>query len=499
MPTFRTTGQLDDPYVEDGDPAFTGLDQQTEPVLLQSGMVQTAENVRFDRGVISTRGGLEAVQNFGGLGMVKFSDPNSDLEDLLVIQTNKIRGVTGDTDETILFPYETNDQVFGVQAFEQVLLFSDNENPKTWSGVQGSQVQDLSRTPLDDAVNFVCPPAPFGNYISNRLVVPYYADSTTTIAFSDLLQPNQFTLTNTFYCNKGTSDRTLAVCPYPENQAIIANRESLHIVSNCHALGVTSTNFEITRQYGIAGHKAYAQNGSYIYFISNEGNIHVIVPSSDPAKGMGIAISKATLDQEPLSKPITPTTDQIDPASLPYSIAHYHRNKVYFAFGIGSANPNTIAVYDSLISQWVSIDTFPDGINIVDINSLNDSIYILTDTNVFKYGSGSSDNGTPIQSKFRTRDFILNSRDIKNFTGGSLSYVSSAGASTDISVHTRNPDSTTLTKSITSETDETTLSRFNVSQRGYSASIEVNTTNAPSKFKATSLEAFATTRTIGDF
>ena len=55
MAKFRSYGQLDDPFVEDGDPAFRGLDQQTEPTMLQAGFVQEAENVRFNQGVISSR------------------------------------------------------------------------------------------------------------------------------------------------------------------------------------------------------------------------------------------------------------------------------------------------------------------------------------------------------------------------------------------------------------------------------------------------------------
>ena len=40
MPKFRSHGQLDDPYQEDGDALFTGMDAFTDPTLLQEGMVQ---------------------------------------------------------------------------------------------------------------------------------------------------------------------------------------------------------------------------------------------------------------------------------------------------------------------------------------------------------------------------------------------------------------------------------------------------------------------------
>ena len=50
---------------------------------------------------------------------------------------------------------------------------------------------------------FACPNAPFGMYFANRIVVPHYDDSPSTVAFSDLLDASTFSLINTFYANKG--------------------------------------------------------------------------------------------------------------------------------------------------------------------------------------------------------------------------------------------------------------------------------------------------------
>ena len=516
MPTFRTTGQLDDPYIEDGDPAFRGIDQHTDPLLLEAGMIQVGENIRIEKGIISVRKGLSKitknVPTGSGLGFVKFSDPNSGLEDLLAIFGTRAIGVQSSIEIDIDQPnYGYNARVYGIQAFEQVLLFSNGFLPKSWNPQHqyfSTRFVNQSQTPADSAVNFVCPPSPFAQYLSNRLAVPYYADSQSTVAFSDILQPNQFTLTNTFFCNKGTSDVTLAICSYAENQAIIFNKNSIHIISNTHSLGLNSTNFEITRQYGICGSKAFAQNGSYIYFISNEGNIQVIVPSSDPAKGLGIAISKVTLDQEPLSRAIQDTIDRIDLRSLSKSVVHYHRNKVYFTFGIDSENCNTIAVYDSLTSQWVSIDTFGWDIDIRDMGSIDKKLYILTSQAICEYEASVFDQGSKIYGKFKTRDYILSSREIKKFVRGSINYTVSDGADLTVTTSTKNPDSSVTSKQLSLEEDESALSRFNVSQRGHSASVEVECNfrsdqsrpvTSEAKFKSVSLEAFATGRTTGDF
>jgi len=337
--------------------------------------------------------------------------------------------------------------------------------------------------------SFACPSSPFATYFANRLVVPYYDDSPTTIAFSDLFDSNNFMLENTFFCNKGSSDQTIGFASFMENQILVLNKESIFLINNVHALGLNSASYEITRQYGVAGTKSFAQNGSYLYFISSEGNIQVLVPSSDPAKGMGIAISKITLDQETLSKPITPLINRVNVREVGRSIAFYHRNRVYFALPIdGSTQPNVICVYNSLRSQWESIDTFSEGIQILDINSLNDELYILTQNGVYKYELGTSDDGVPVSMVARTRDYIMQTRDIKKFMRGSLSYETSDSTNIEVEAITKTPDSLTLTKVIQSDSAKDDYTRFNVRRRGYSASIRV-TGKGDTKLKSISIES----------
>tara|TARA_B100000886_G_scaffold303110_1_gene233557 strand:- start:5371 stop:6963 length:1593 start_codon:yes stop_codon:yes gene_type:complete len=518
MPRFRSHGQLDDPFVEDGDPAFRGLDQQSEPVLLQAGFLQIAENVRIDQGVITSRKGLEALKTVADAkALVKFLDPINNREDMLIITATGILG-NGYTDipssldrnegawqnanynwsdyaninETLDSAFSSNDEVFGIQAFNQVILFSKDRRPKVWDGVPNTRVSDLPLLPTSGiAEAFACPDAPFGMYFANRLVVPFYADSPSTVAFSDILDSNSFMNINTFFCNKGTSDITLGFAPFMESQVLVLNQESIHIVNAVHALEGNSASYEITRQYGIAGHRAFAQNGSYTYFVSSEGNIQVLVPSSDPAKGVGLAISKVTLDQEPLSKPITPFMETVNLDAIDKAIVKYHRNRVYFALPVSSERPNCIAIYNSLNSVWESIDFFEDeNFEIMDINTLGPDLFILTKTQLFKYNSSSTDDGNLIKSRVRTRDYALQMRDLKKFVRGSLNYSSDGDSSITIKVHTKAPDVTVLSKKTTGTGSVNTLSRFNIRQRGYSASVDIENAGGDVEYKAVSLEAF---------
>ena len=544
MPRFRSYGQLDDPFTEDGDPAFMGLDQFSEPSLLGAGFLQEAENIRIEQGQIISRGGLEKIHSTqSGKALVKFQDPISVTEEMLLVSNDKVIGLIGrlindfyeesseywdesslyftgrTVDQELEVPYENYEEVIAIQSFDKVLLFSALSRPKEWDGrtsgagwdtglkwdselnwlndqeVTLPTVFDVSEVPSNGiAQAFACPNTPFATYFANRLVVPYYEDSPTTVAFSDIFDNNSFMLENTFFCNKGSSDQTIGFASFMENQILVLNKESIFLINNVHALGQNSASYEITRQYGVAGTKSFAQNGSYLYFISSEGDIQVLVPSSDPAKGMGIAISKVTLDQVALSRPITPLINRVNVRELKRSIAFYHRNRVYFALPIdGSIYPNVICVYNSLRSQWESIDTFGNDIRILDINSLNDELFILTQDGVYKYEVGNSDNGEPINTVARTRDYIMQTRDIKKFIRGSLSYATDESTDIEINAITKSPDSTTLSKVIQSDESRDDYTRFNVRQRGYSASVRVISKGGSTKLKSVSLESIVGT------
>jgi hypothetical protein len=507
MARYRSFGQLDDPYVEDGDLSFKGLDMHTSPSMLQPGMLSLAENIRINEGVISSRKGATRIWRDAGAhakSLCKFSDPDGQ-EQIIVIGRAGIYSTNG----TLLSvysgvpDYSEGAKAQAIQAFDKVIIFTKGSRPRTWTGVTGDPSTELSTVPADSSVDFVCPSAGFGNYISNRLVVPHADDSATTVAFSDIFELNQFDIKNTYFCNKGTSDETIAISPYAENQALILNGRSIHQVNNTHALGASSTNFEITRQYGIAGPKSWVQNGSYIYFVSNEGNIQVLVPSSDPARGLGIAISKITLDQEPLSKPVTPIIDRINIDAIDTCVVHYSKNKVYFALPIdGATQPNVCLVYDSLLSTFISLDTYQNNnFKILDISSVNGEIYFLTEDGLYRYEENElhNDGGYNFVTKFKTRNYLMGSRGIKNFKSGSIGYEHDNGTRLKIDVITVDPDRTIQCRDETATSAETAMSRFNLRQRGYSASVQVTSEYRPSKYNSVHLEASYMSNTVGDF
>jgi hypothetical protein len=493
MGKFRSVFQYDDPFVEDGDISFIGLDQITEPTRLEPSLVTEAENVRIEEGVAKSRGGLKlmfsssvSVSPKALTQLVTWSPPLG-TEKLIVMGLNEDQYYIDDTTlsnptsnvafiqeyawqfRNTSFPSRTpvfNHAFRVIQAYDQLIIFpsyASGVRPYIWyDGITFSgsvnrwkpldanhtmYLQDStanptaphyvdlsgnpSSVPVQDPSFMVCPQAPFGIYFQNRLIVPWFDDSPTSVAISDSFENNLFKKSNAFFLNKGQGDVLLALAPYLEDQILCLCKKSIHIISNISTLESGGRATEITRQLGIAGTNAWTQNGSYIYFISNEGDIQVLVPQLDPSKGLGIAISKVNLDSEPLSKKIPNILKRVNVDAIDTSILHYHKNLVYCALPLdGAVRPNHILVYDSLRSQFISLDSFSEkltknstfGFNISDIHTFQDEVYISTDREVYKYSDLDRDESEAINFKLVTRSYLAQDYGAKKFVQGRINY-----------------------------------------------------------------------------
>ena len=465
MAKYRSTFRLDDPHTDDGDIAFVGIDQLTEPSLLEQSKLQESQNARIVNGTIQSRGGLNKLYNRYHDGQNTKADhpkllpiafPDKDPALLAVgLETSAYfidettlhdlpSSLAFQTPQNLWTPYQANGSPnlnFSfkiIQAFDEVIIFpswDSLQRPHRWGldangnyetqptvfstshGIIDKQTQQL------DTGFFACPRAPFGLYFQNRLIIPHYDDTLTSVAFSDILEPNVFKRDNVFSLNQGSGDQLLGLAPYLEDQVLALCRESIHIISGVSILESGSRATEISRQFGIAGIDAWTQNGSYIYFMSNEGEIQVLVPQLDSAKGLGVAVSKVNLDQEPLSKNIPAIMERVNISAVDTTILHYHKNLVYIALPLdGATRPSHIVIYDSLRSEFVSLDSFDEGLEITDIQTYENEVYLATRTSVMKYSDRDDDYGYPINFKIKTRNYLARNYEVKKFTQGRITY-----------------------------------------------------------------------------
>jgi hypothetical protein len=407
-----------------------------------------------------------------------------------------------------------------VQSLEKLILFrGSSKTPMEWDGdVSNDFVVKANASP--GAGRIQCPNTDYGVFFRNRLIIPQPADSVYSLIMSDLLDTdNYYAADSQFRINKGSADFLVGFYPYQEDQLIVFMRNSIHMINNIATTSAANT-YEITRQHGCVARKSIAQSGPQTFFLSDNGVI-VLSPGTDPAKGLGVAISKVSGETIPMSRQVQ---DQFDHPTLGVNYKYAHLacgvvfdNKYYLAVPTASSTkPNKVFVYDLISAAWISVDSYPamsgplafqvddwvicshgsdptkrrlfacnpTGWYLLEQNTIDDSLR--------KIGSTSASDTVAIAGKLVTRAFTLGNQDVKRWRRGQLGVNTVASDAFNIKVNTIDPDSSTAVLSHTADSTEEALLRFGTGRtRGYGAQVEINVTAGCPSFRHVNLEAIA--------
>ena len=403
-----------------------------------------------------------------------------------------------------------------VQALEKLILFrGSSKTPLEWDGDVSNDFEEKANG-SPGAGRIECPNTDFGVFFRNRLIIPQPADSAFSLIASDLLDTdNYYAAESQFRISKGSADFLVGFYPYQEDQLIVFMRNSIHMINNIATTSAANT-YEITRQHGCVARKSIAQSGPQTFFLSDNGVI-VLSPGTDPAKGLGVAISKVSGETIPMSRQVQ---DQFDDVN--YKYAHLAcgvvlNNRYYLAVPTGSSTkPNKVFVYDLITSAWISVDDYPamSGSLAFQVDdwvicshgsnptrrrlfACNPTGWYLMEENTIddsnrKIGSASESNTTAIAGKLVTRAFTLGNQDVKRWRRGQLGVNTVASDAFNIKVNTIDPDSSTTVLSHTASGTEEALLRFGTGRtRGYGAQVEINVTSGCPSFRHVNLEAIA--------
>ena len=531
MPRYEEYGPLDTPAITEGDVGFVGMNSYLEPTSLQPGMVADSQNMVLEGDTATVRKGIDFLA--GGVTLTYsagteqvfattiFSDPATGEEFLAAATKDKVILWNDDNASGINIDYPgsevvaTADNASFVQNFEKLILFRGaSKRPLEWDGDHGSPTDFVVKTASASGGGIACPNTDYGISFRNRLIIPQPTDSDYTVLMSDLLDSNNFTTADSqFRINKGSADFLVGFIPYQEDQLIVFFRNSLHLINNIATTSAANV-YEITRQHGCVARKSIAQSGPQTYFLSDNGVV-VLSPGVDPAKGLGVAISKVQGETIPLTRPIQDQFADVNYAAADKACGVVFDNKYFLACPtLSSTVPNKIFVFDLLSSQWSSVDDYPAmsgslAFHVDDwvvcshgsnptrrrLFACNDTGWYLcfensTDDSNRKIGSNSESDTTAIAAKLKTRDYLFGEQGIKSFKRGQLgaSFVSSDAFT--IKLNTTDPDSTTTVLSYTGGSTEEALLRFSgARQRGYSGSVELDVTVGRPSFRHVQLEA----------
>ena len=503
---------LDEPMLTDGDRGFRGINSYLEPITLEPGFVESSENMRLNGDLAEVRKGIEFKAGSVTLTYASdekvfcaalFADPATDTEFIIVATKNKAIIWNDSNNSGIDIAYPGGETVSAamtpsfVQASEKIILFRGASNrPLEWDGNYSSPTAFTALpNPAPSSGITPCPNTTFGVYFANRLLVPDIADSRFTVSASQLLSPNEFyNADSQFRLSKGSATGgVVAITPYLENQAIIFQRNAIFLINNIATTSAAAT-FEITRQFGCVARKSVASSGPQIYFLSDSG-VMTLQQGLDPAKNLGVAISKVSGEALPLTQPIQDQFDQANFANADKAVGVTFDNKYFLAYpGTPTSVTNDrIAIFDILKNSWVSIDSFPAGFQIDDFvvcnhgtNPTKRRLFAVSDrgwhlieesaTDVTGTIGNGTTTSTAIPAKLKTRSFSLGNLEVKSWKRGSLGVVVNDGDQFTIKVNTTDPDRTnTVHTENYAGSQEDKLIRFGSGRaRGQSASVEID-------------------------
>jgi hypothetical protein len=335
-----------------------------------------------------------------------------------------------------------------------------------------------------------------------------------------LLRPT-FWITNTYdqiYANyriaSGGADFVVAIQPFTEDNLVIFNRNTIHLVRGVSGDLAATVVQEITREVGCLARKSVVQVGNQILFLSDNGVYAMTFEDLYNLRGASI----------PLSESINPIIKQINPDYAKNAVAIYHDNRYYLSVPIGaSIENNAILVYNFLTQGWESVDTVDtpnwnvrnliragaDSLNkLYAVNSFG-GIHVIDDRdddndviiNQVSFAATPHD----IVSYVTTRQYTAGTMDRKRYNSFELQLESSESNESDatISLETENPDSvealdsvgTLLGEKLAVAEDASVRGRCN-NVRGYGAQFTISPTQGRPKIRALKLTSQLTDLTI---
>jgi hypothetical protein len=210
-------------------------------------------------------------------------------------------------------------------------------------------------------LGFTHMPAPeFAVYHQRRLVMPFQfsvdasVNSYTSrgiideVIASDILDSDTYDQIYAQYrFNAGEADFTVGLHSFSEDNLMVFNRNSIHLISNTTSLQAASTKL-LTDEVGCVARQSIQQVGSQVIFLSDNGVYSTQFFDEYNLRGT----------ETPLSEPINETIKRINKDQSSQAVAVYFDNRYFIAVPLDDAlRNNAILIYNFLNKQWESIDS----------------------------------------------------------------------------------------------------------------------------------------------
>ena len=222
--------------------------------------------------------------------------------------------------------------------------------------------------PQSQGLGFTHMPAPpWAVYHQRRIICPYFYTTTGSsgsevitdrnkrdeIVFSDILDGDTYdVLEGVHRVTGGIADYVQYVHPFTDDNAVVFNRNSIHLINGISGSIADISIKEITREAGLVARRSVVTIGNEIFFLSDNG-----IYGAEFGDLYNLRGSKL-----PASESIQPVIDRINWQYAEDSVATYYDNRYWIALPLDSSRVNnTILVYNLLNGGWESVDTINDS------------------------------------------------------------------------------------------------------------------------------------------
>lgn len=364
---------------KDGDLAFIGLNSRDNASALPQGILTKAENVRLDRGIISVRKGLQRKKDTDvddpiyGVG-VYFDSTGQ--ERIVLVMSDRFRvynpttNAYNDTQFPVGVSISSSDGVDVVYAVDNIYVSRGfNLRPIKWE----IGTNTITEYPTGSGTGHEFPSAKGLLYYCNRLIAmgghhQQVFDARQTVCVSNYLDTDHWDALDAFTFNEGSNDETVAISPWTLNEFLVFMRNSIFYVNigfGRYATGdaLDSASFikTLVTDIGCSAKDTVVQANGGIIFLSDNG-IYFLNPQS---VGSNEAVRLLTV-ADPVSAPIDDVIQTINQAFASKATAIYWNNRYYIAVPTGNSQVNnTVLVYNFILKNWESVDTYPAGFSVI--------------------------------------------------------------------------------------------------------------------------------------
>lgn len=508
-------------YQKDGDIAFVGLNSRDNPSALPQGIVSQSQNFRLDRGVATVRKGLQRKTIGALIGQTVYGVGtyiNSTGQEIIVLVV---------TDG--LYSYNPQAETLSAK-----VSFPAGETITTQDGCDVVMAVDhiyisrgWSKRPLkwDLATSIIAIPSSgtgieFPNctgllYYANRLIAlgKFHLETNPlrnydTISVSNFLDFNDWDALDAFTINNGSNDQVVGVAPWTLNEFLVFMRNSIFYVnvgSNRYVTGDALSNDSYVKtlatDIGCSARKSIVQAGGGVFFLSDNG-IYFLQPQPASAESM-----KLLTMADPISAPIDDVIQRINRNYAHRAVATYWNNRYYLAVPLdGSADNNAILVYNFILRQWESVDTYPAGFDVFDfviakkdnqrrmyIADTDQGIFLAEQLNYDEYGVSTGEpilpfyipatlsalafTQNPINAVLKTRRYSFNSIGDKRFSTAEVEMVADSGSQIQTTAEVFNPDVVAIVDTFGAQYTEDSARRVGIRKIGTGIQLTFNSYN----------------------